>query len=92
MKKELLKELQLQVGGSHYPSINPEMQEAFARLVIAKCIDAVKQTKKGHAHTTHDLDNVESTIQRSIDSITETFGIPNEYYTPPKSSKITQSL
>jgi hypothetical protein len=41
MNQELLKEFQLQAGGSHYPLINPNMQEAFARLIVKECIRAV---------------------------------------------------
>ena len=80
MNKILLTELQLQAGGSHYPSINPEMQEAFARLIIKECVDSIKRTNKTHAYTTYDLDLVEATIQRSIASINEKFGFENEHY------------
>jgi hypothetical protein len=92
MNKELLKEFQLQAGGSHYPNINPQMQEAFARMIINKCIEAVKQTNRTHAYTTYDMDIAEATIQRSIDSITKTFGLPDELYSAQKSSKITQTI
>ncbi len=68
-----LKELSLQAGGSHYPSINPDMQEAFARLIINECIDAVKSTNKHHAYTTFDLGLVESTIEKSVNAIQERF-------------------
>ena len=34
MNKELLKKLQLQAGGSHYPDINPQIQELFAKLIV----------------------------------------------------------
>lgn len=92
MNKELLKELQLQAGGSHYPNINPQMQEAFARLIIGECINAIKRTTKTHAYTTYDMDITEATIQRSIDSITQTFGLPDEYYSAQKQNKITQTI
>jgi hypothetical protein len=39
MNKELLKEFQLQAGGSHYPDINPAMQARFAELLIQECVD-----------------------------------------------------
>lgn len=29
----------LQAGGSHYPTVNPKMQEAFARMIIDKCAE-----------------------------------------------------
>ena len=42
MNKALLREFQLQAGGSHYPAINPQMQETFARLIVEACMDAVR--------------------------------------------------
>ena len=38
MKKSLLTQLQLEAGGSHYPSINPEIQARFAELIVFECI------------------------------------------------------
>jgi hypothetical protein len=35
----VLKNFSLQAGGSHYPSINPNMQEAFAKMIIEKCAE-----------------------------------------------------
>lgn len=87
MNNQLLSELQLQAGGSHYPLINPEIQEAFARLVIKECVESVKRTNKSHTHTTYDLDLIEATIQRSINSINETFGLDYVYHTTSKSYK-----
>lgn len=34
----ILKNFSLQAGGAHYPEINSEMQEAFAKLILAECI------------------------------------------------------
>lgn len=34
----VLHNFSLQAGGSHYPSINPKMQEAFANMIIEECI------------------------------------------------------
>jgi hypothetical protein len=39
----ILKNFSLQAGGSHYPSINPNMQEAFAKLIVDKCIQLAEQ-------------------------------------------------
>lgn len=33
-----LHKFSLEAGGSHYPSINPKMQESFAKLIVAECI------------------------------------------------------
>lgn len=35
----ILKNFSLQAGGSHYPTVNPKMQEAFARMIIEKCAE-----------------------------------------------------
>lgn len=70
-----LKELSLEAGGSHYPSVNPALQEAFARLIINECIDAVNNTNKHHAYTTFDLGMVESTIEKSVESIKQRFSL-----------------
>ena len=37
MNKELLRKLQLQAGGSHYPDINPQIQAKFAELIVREC-------------------------------------------------------
>ena len=73
MNKELLKKLQIQAGGSHYPSINPEMQLSFARQLVEECIDAVRNTDTRHAYTTYDKALIDATIERSIRSIKEKF-------------------
>lgn len=73
MNKELLKEFQLQAGGSHYPGINPDMQEKFAKLIIEECIRAVKETPRHSARTTHDLSTAESTIEDCVRMIQHRF-------------------
>jgi hypothetical protein len=40
---QVLKNLSLQAGGTHYPSINPKMQEAFANLILNQCIQLAEQ-------------------------------------------------
>ena len=70
---KLLKELSLQAGGSHYPSINTHTQEAFAKLVVDECIKAVQRTDRKLATTTYDSSVVEGTIQLSIKSIKDHF-------------------
>jgi hypothetical protein len=37
MNQELLKRLQLEAGGSHYPDINPDLQAKFAELIVLEC-------------------------------------------------------
>ena len=41
MNKELLTRLQLEAGGSHYPTINPDMQQRFAELIIQECVQVL---------------------------------------------------
>ncbi len=36
---ERLKQLSLMAGGSHYPSINPKLQQKFAELIVKECCD-----------------------------------------------------
>ena len=75
-----LQELSLQAGGSHYPTINPDAQEAFAMLVIAECVKAVQRADRDFARTSYDHSVVEGTIQRCVKSINEQFGFDNEYH------------
>ena len=70
---KLLHKLSLEAGGSHYPTVNADLQEKFAKLVIAECIKAVQRTDRKLAHTTYDSSVVEGTIQLSIKSINEHF-------------------
>lgn len=70
---KLLTELSLQTGGSHYPHVNTELQEKFAKLVVDECIKAVQRTDRKLATTTYDSSVVEGTIQLSIKSIKEHF-------------------
>ena len=35
---EVLKRLSLLAGGSHYPTINPDMQAKFAELIVRECV------------------------------------------------------
>lgn len=88
MNKELLKTFQLQAGGSHYPGINPEMQLAFARMIVDECIDAVRSTNQNHAYTTFDKGMIQSTIDKSVKAIEERFQ-HNAVQVASKSSKIT---
>lgn len=39
---EIFKQLSLQAGGSHYPTINPQLQQQFGELIVRECIDIVE--------------------------------------------------
>ena len=40
-----LKELALQVGGSHYPEVSRQYMEQTVRLVVRQCAEAYHQTR-----------------------------------------------
>jgi hypothetical protein len=40
---QTLYQFSLAAGGSHYPSINPKLQQAFAELIIRKCAELADQ-------------------------------------------------
>ena len=64
MNRELLKKLQLQAGGSHYPDINPEIQAKFAELIVRECLEWCD------AHAT-----INGTAQQVCNSIKQHFGV-----------------
>ena len=39
----ILQNFSLQAGGSHYPTVNPQMQEAFAKMIVEKCAELANQ-------------------------------------------------
>ena len=43
MNRNLLRKLQVEAGGSHYPDINPDMQTRFAELIVQHCIDVCEE-------------------------------------------------
>jgi len=48
MNQELLKRLQLQAGGSHYPDINPDLQAKFAELIVKECANIYDMIDNGN--------------------------------------------
>lgn len=49
---QVLKEMSLQAGGSHYPGINPHLQEAFAKIIVEKCAEIASQPSS-HPHDSY---------------------------------------
>ena len=43
MNQNLLRKLQVEAGGSHYPDINPDMQARFAELIVQHCIGVCEE-------------------------------------------------
>ena len=42
---EKLKQLALQIGGSHYPAVSQQYLEQTVRLVVQQCAEAYHQTR-----------------------------------------------
>ena len=79
MNKEILNEIALQAGGSHYPAVGGETLEKFAELLLDKVIEVVQNVPLHCACTTHDMGIVECTIGKSVEAIEKTFDIPHNY-------------
>lgn len=71
--KTKIKELALQAGGSHYPDVGGDLLQKFADLMLAECIEVVKNTPLHCAYTTHDLIAVQCTIEKSIEELKKHF-------------------
>jgi hypothetical protein len=84
MNKQILKEIALQAGGSHYPEVGGTTLEKFAELLLEKVIEVVQNTPVHCAYTTYDLGTVECTINKSVEAIEQAFGLP---YTIQKENK-----
>jgi hypothetical protein len=76
IKNPKLHQLSLQAGGSHYPSINPDMQTAFAKMIIDECIKAINDTKiVDIVRTTYDHNMAEGVKQRCTEAVKQHFGV-----------------
>jgi len=76
MNKELLKEFQLQAGGSHYPGINPEQQEHFAREIVKYCIGLVENAQlQDMVMTTYQADFARGVKERIVKQIKQKFDV-----------------
>ena len=79
MNKEILKELALQAGGSHYPDVGGATLEKFAELLVKECIKVISATPAHCATTTFQLSIVECTIAKSVEALEKRFEIPHDY-------------
>lgn len=67
---EKYKELALQAGGSHYPTVNSTQLEKFAQLIVAECIKTIETANcKDLVFTTFDLSMEQGIKKRCVDSI-----------------------
>jgi hypothetical protein len=42
---ERFKQISLMAGGSHYPAVNPDLQQRFGELVVKECIQQLLEWK-----------------------------------------------
>ena len=76
MNKEILKKFQLEAGGSHYPSINPELQEKFAKEIVKYCIDLVENAQlQDMVLTTYQADFARGVKERIVKQIKQKFDV-----------------
>lgn len=73
--KDKVAQISLEVGGSHYPTVNIHLQEAMVKIVVNECIDALANCNKDHVYTTFDQGQHEATLDRAKKSIQERFGL-----------------
>jgi hypothetical protein len=69
MNQELLKRLQLEAGGSHYPDINPGLQARFAELIVQECADTIQKRYMG------DNNREDMEVQRCVEDLKKHFGV-----------------
>lgn len=84
--KEIIKELALRAGGSHYPEVGGYLLEKFADLLLEQVIEVVENTPTTHAYTTYDKGVIDSTIEKSVKEIREKFSLPLKRKLPHESS------
>jgi len=67
---ELLKNIALQVGGSHYPEVSRPYFEKTVELVIAECISVLEQRAENWR-----TDSAALEARRCITAVKQHFGI-----------------
>jgi len=68
-------QLALEVGGSHYPSVNPDLHDKMVRAVIKECLLALDYTNHDHVYTSFDKSQFDATMERVKIAINERFGL-----------------
>ena len=79
MLHPILHNFSLQAGGSHYPSINPQMQQAFAMMIIKECIKLAEQEEDRFLEMS-EVD-LAYAMQNFQELLKDHFGIKNEHTT-----------
>jgi len=75
-----IKELAIQAGYNPVWNTKADREEyfdkdVFAELLLAECLDVVRNTPRHCARTTYDLDTVECTIENSVQALKNHFGV-----------------
>jgi hypothetical protein len=73
--EEIIKKVGTDVSGKW---IATEKADAIIKLTVDECIVAVENTGKQCAFTSHDLDTVDCTIEKSVQSIKQHFNLNND--------------
>jgi hypothetical protein len=68
-------QLTLEVGGSHYPNVNPQLHRQLVKLVVDECLTAIDSASRRHVYTTFDLGQHEASLEAAKNAITERFGL-----------------
>jgi hypothetical protein len=68
-------DIALEVGGSHYPAVNPDLHKQMVRAVIDECVRAIDSAKRTNVYTTYDNDMHTGMVEKIKQSINERFGL-----------------
>ena len=69
---ERIKEIALQAGGSHYPTVGGKTLEKFAELLLKECVELISATRD---LAIEDGWNVDEAMSTAINDIEEHFGV-----------------
>lgn len=74
--EQTVHDISLEVGGSHYPNINAELQRQMVKAVIDQCMNAIDTSvDKSNIYTTYDRDMFMGTKEKIKTAINERFGL-----------------
>jgi hypothetical protein len=73
--EDKVNQLALEVGGSHYPNVNPQLHRQLVKLVVDECLSAVDSASRRHVYTTFDVGQHEASLESAKKAINERFGL-----------------
>jgi len=73
--KTKVAQISLEVGGSHYPSVNTDLQQQMVKMILDQCLNAVESCDRNHVRTTFDLAQHQTTVEHAKAAIKESFGL-----------------